>query len=160
MERKYIPSLEAVALAALLAIAGLSLFAAPAKADEVMLTGWLHVEDHYVDDLVISVEVGDDCVYAEVESSGRFTVLVPAGSHVVLSFVKPGCLDKEVLIDTNNALINSRAQRANHKIKFDVVLEPKTKRPGRKYEGPVGSLTFFKGTGTMKVKHDVRVVGE
>ncbi len=153
--------LEAVALAALLALFGLSVFAAPTNEapDRVLLTGWLHVEDRTVEDLVLVVELdGEHCLYAEVRGSGRFIVEVPANSRAVLRFDKPGHLSKEVVVDTRNALASSKAQRANRRIDFDVVLEPEEKRPGRRYDGPVGSLRFVKGTGSMKVGHDLRVV--
>ncbi|MBK8499050.1 MAG: hypothetical protein IPL52_09580 [Flavobacteriales bacterium] len=166
MKTRNIPTLEAVALAAILAIAGLSLIAAPMLAtptapEEVIFTGWLHVDDNSVDDLVLVVTVDEDrCLYAEVEGSGRFVISVPVGCRAMLSFFKPGHLTKEVEIDTRNSMNTSKAQRANKKVKFDVVMEAVEKRPGRKYEGPVGSLSFVRGTGTMKVKHDLRVVAE
>ncbi len=167
MKSRNLPTLEAVALAALLAIAGLSLFAAPflppavAATEEVLFTGWLHVDDHNVSDLVLSVTVdGDRCLYAEVDGAGRFSVWVPIGSQALLSFEKPGHLIKEVTVDTRNSMNTRTAQRANRKVKFDVVLEPIEQRPGRKYEGPVGSLSFVNGSGTMKVTHDLRVVAD
>lgn len=167
MKTRNIPTLEAVALAALLAIAGLSLFAAPVPVstppapEEVLFTGWLHVEDQNVNDLVLVVTVDEDrCLYAEVESTGRFTIMVPVGCRALLSFLKPGHLPKEIVVDTRNSMNTSKAQRNNRKVKFDVVLEALEKRPGRKYEGPVGSLSFVNGTGTMKVKHDLRVVAD
>lgn len=167
MKTRNFPTLEAVALAALLAIAGLSLFAAPALIGElaapaeVRFTGWLHVEDRNVDDLILVVTVDEDrCLYAEVESTGRFTITVPVGSKALLSFLKPGHLPKEVAVDTRNSMNTGKAQRLNRKVKFDVVLEANEQRPGRKYEGPVGSLSFVNGTGTMKVRHDLRVVSD
>ena len=162
MTKRTKPTIEAVLLTILLGILGFSLFATPAPAarDQVVLTGWLHVEDRTVDDLVLSVEVADNCLYAEVESTGRFTVVVPVGYQVTLSFSKPGHLPKEVVIDTRYSMMTEKAQRTNRKVKFDVVMEPLEKRPGRKYDGPVGSLSFFRGTGTMKVKHNLRVVAE
>jgi len=48
--------------------------------------------------------------------------------------------------------------RANRTVEFDVVLEPESKRPGRAYDGPVGSLAFNRGTGSTKVRHTVNVV--
>lgn len=166
MKTRNIPTLEAVALAATLAIAGLSLLAAPLPAapsapEEVIFTGWLHVEDNTVDDLILVVTVDEDrCLYAEVDGSGRFVIALPVGCRALLSFLKPGHLTKEVEVDTRNSMITSRAQRTNKRVKFDVVMEPVEKRLGRKYEGPVGCLSFVRGTGTMKVKHDLRVVAE
>lgn len=126
--------------------------------DEVVFTGWLRVEDHNVDDLVLVVEVAESCLYAEVLPNGRFTATVPVGSQARLAFIKPGHLTKEVDLDTRNSMSNSKAARANRTVKFDVVLEPEAKRPGRKYEGPVGSLGFNKGTGSTRVRHTLNFV--
>ena len=95
-----------------------------------------------------------------MEGSGRFSLSVPAGSRVVLTFSKPGHLTKEVVVDTRNALVTPQAERTNRKVRFDVVLEPVRKRPGCKYDGPVGSLGFVNGSGTMKVKHTFSVVAD
>ena len=166
MKTRNIPALEAVALAAMLAIAGLSLMAAPitptpGAPQEVILTGWMHVEDNTLDDLILVVTVDEDrCLFADVDGSGRFVIAVPVGCRALLSFIKPGDLTKEVEVDTHNSMMTSQAQRANKRVKFDVVIEPIGKRLGRTYEGPVGSLSFVRGTGTMKVKHDLRVVAE
>ena len=163
MNKRNDKKLEATALAALLALSALTLFGAPAMTppDEVLLTGWLHVDDRTVNDLVLVVELdGDRCLFAEVHASGRFEVLVPVGCKALLSFIKPGHLTKEVVVDTRNAMNTTKAQQTNRKVKFDVVLEPIEKRLGRKYQGPVGSLIFVNGTGTMKVKHDLRVVAK
>ncbi|MBL0129640.1 MAG: hypothetical protein IPP83_19800 [Flavobacteriales bacterium] len=152
---------EAVLLAAALALLALTALSAPATTrDEVVLTGWLQVEDHNAADIVLSAEVNDNCLYAEVEGSGRFSLSVPAGSRVVLTFSKPGHLTKEVVVDTRNALATPQAERTNRKVRFDVVLEPVRKRPGCKYDGPVGSLAFVNGSGTMKVKHTFSVVAD
>lgn len=165
MKARNFPTIEAIALAAVLAVTGLALFGAPTPQslpdvpDEIVFTGWLHVEDRSVENLILVVTVDEDrCLYAEVEPSGRFTLSVPVGCKALLSFLKPGHLPKEIVLDTHNSMNTSRAQHANHKVKFDVVLEAVEKRPGRKYERPVGSLSFVNGTGTMKVKHDLRVV--
>lgn len=126
--------------------------------EEVVFTGWLRVEDRNVNDLVLVVEVADQCLYAEVLPSGRFIVAVPVGSKALLAFIKPGHLIKEVELDTRNSMANRKAMRANRTVEFDVVLEPESKRPGRAYDGPVGSLAFNRGTGSTKVRHTVNVV--
>jgi hypothetical protein len=85
---------------------------------------------------------------------------VPVNAKARLVFLKPGHLPKEVEVDTRNALNTSKAERMNRKVVFDVVLESEEQRPGRRYDGPVGSITFVNGTGTMKVRHDLRVVAD
>jgi membrane-associated protease RseP (regulator of RpoE activity) len=128
------------------------------KSEEVVFTGWLRVEDRNVDDLVLVVETAESCLYAEVLPSGRFIVAVPVGSEARLAFIKPGHITKEIELDTRNSMSNRKAARANSKVKFDVVLEPESKRPGRAYDGPVGSLAFNKGTSSTKVRHTLNVV--
>jgi len=142
-------------------------FTAPLQAEagrdfpvEVVFTGWLRVEDRNVDDLVLVVETAESCLYAEVLPSGRFTIAVPAGSQARLAFIKPGHLTKEVELDTRNSMPTRKAMRANRTVKFDVVLEPEEKRPGRKYDGPVSSLGFNKGSGSTKVRHTLNVVAD
>jgi len=153
----------------LLRVAAIAMLAstlfAPAKAeaesgapDEIVFTGWLRVVDRNVDDLVLVVETAESCLYAEVLPSGRFIVSVPVGSQAKVAFIKPGHITKEIELDTRNSMSNRKAARANSKVKFDVVLEPESKRPGRTYDGPVGSLAFNKGTGSTKVRHTLKVV--
>lgn len=161
MEKRDDLILEITLVIAMIALTGLSVYAAqdPAPAREVLLTGRLHVEDRQVDDLVLVVELDHDrCNYAEVLDNGRFIIQVPVGAEVLLSFIKPGHLSKEVMVDTRNAMRTRKAWRENHIVKFDVELEPMEKRPGRKYQGPVGSLSFVNGTGTMRVKHEPHLV--
>ena len=151
-------TLEAALLTALLALLGLSLLANPTyDAEQVVITGWLHVEDSRVDDVLLVVEVdGVLCQPALVQGNGRFVIGLPAGSKATLQFSKPGHLPKEVLVDTRNALNTPQARRANRRVKFDVVLEPERARPGHAYAGPVGSIGFVNGTGTMRVRHHKR----
>ncbi|MBK6342800.1 MAG: hypothetical protein IPF41_09475 [Flavobacteriales bacterium] len=126
--------------------------------EEVVFTGWLRVEDRNVNDLVLVVETAEHCLYAEVLPSGRFIVTVPVGSQAKVAFIKPGHITKEIELDTRHSMSNRKAARANRNVKFDVVLEAESKRPGRNYDGPVGTLGFHKGTGTTKVRHTLNVV--
>ena len=159
MEKRISLSCEAALLTALCALIGLSLFGTPAPAvgrDEVLITGWLHVSDAI---LVVELE-GEHCLYTKLEFNGRFAFTVPVNAKARLVFLKPGHLPKEVEVDTRNALNTPKAERMNRKVVFDVVLESEEQRPGRRYDGPVGSITFVNGTGTMKVRHDLRVVAD
>lgn len=158
MRTRNIPLAEAVILAALLSLIAIAATAAPRGPEEVVFTGWLRVEDRNVNDLVLVVELADQCLYAEVLPSGRFTLSVPAGAQARLAFIKPGHLTKEIEIDTRHNAPNAKAARANRTVKFDVVLEPEEKRPGRRYAGPVGTLGFHRGTGATKVRHTLNVV--
>ena len=162
MEKRLSLSCEAALLTALFALIGLSLFAGPSPVivrDEVRITGWLHSKDGRMDNAVLVVELeGESCLYTELAFNGRFAFTVPLNAKARLIFLKPGHLAKEVDVDTRNALNTPQAERLNRKVEFDVVLENEEQRPGRRYEGPVGSITFLNGTGNMKVKHDLRVV--
>lgn len=158
MRTRNLPLAEAVILAALLSLIAIAATAAPRGPQGVVFTGWLRVEDRNVNDLVLVVEVADQCLYAEVLPNGRFILAVPAGAQAVLAFIKPGHLIKEIAIDTRNSAPDAKAARKQRTVKFDVVLEPEQKRPGRHYDGPVGSLGFHKGTGTTKVRHTLNVV--
>ncbi len=164
MEKRIDISFEAALLLALFGLFGLSLFASPtamAAKDEILITGWLLAEDRHMDDAVLVVELeGDRCLFAEIYENGQFFFRLPVGAKATLVFMKPGHLAKEVTVDTRNALNTPKAVKENRKVKFEVVLESVCKRPGRKYEGPVGSIQFVNGTGTMKVRHDLRVVAD
>ena len=164
MEKRIDISFEAALLLALFGLFGLSLFASPspvAGRNEIMISGWLLAEDRHMDDAVLVVELeGEHCLFAELFDNGQFFFRLPVGAKATLVFMKPGHLPKEVTVDTRNALNTPKAVKENRKVKFEVVLEPLCKRPGRKYEGPVGSIQFVNGTGTMKVRHDLRVVAD
>ncbi len=164
MEKRIDISLEAALLLALFGLFGLSLFASPtalASRDEILISGRLISDDRHMDDAVLVVELeGEHCLFAELFDNGQFFFRLPVGAKATLVFMKPGHLPKEVTVDTRNALNTAKAVKENRNVKFEVVLEPESKRPGRKYEGPVGSIQFVNGTGTMKVRHDLRVVAD
>lgn len=146
------PSIEALLLLALFALIALGSFASPAG-QEVLLTGRLLAADRDASDLVLSVEVEGSCLYAKVTESGRFSIVVPPGSMATLSFIKPGHLTKEVIIDTESAFAGTRAVKHERKLEFDVVMVPEEKHPGQSFIGPVGSVGFIKGSGTLRVRH-------
>ncbi|MBL7981746.1 MAG: hypothetical protein JNL52_08020 [Flavobacteriales bacterium] len=164
MEKRVHLTFEAALLVALFALFGLSLFASPTGAvvkDEILITGRLLAEDRHMDDAVLVVELeGDRCLFAELYDNGQFFFRLPVGAKATLLFMKPGHLPKEVTVDTRNALNTPKAVKENRKVKFEVVLESEEQRPGRRYDGPVGSIRFVNGSGTMKVMHDLRVVAD
>lgn len=162
MEKRLNLTFEAALLLALFALLGLSLVASPVPPrNEVLISGWLLADEDRMDDAVLVVELeGRDCLFAELFDNGQFFFRLPVGTKATLLFIKPGHLPKEVVVDTHNAMITPKAQRENRKVRFEVVLEEESMRPGRRYEGPVGSIHFVRGTGTMKVKHDLRVVAD
>lgn len=160
MEKQRSITLEAALLTALLALLGLTLLAAPAApttGGEVIVTGWLHVKDITVQDVIMVVEVdGERCQYAGLAGSGRFTLTLVPGTEARLIFMKPGHITKEVVVDTRNSATVMRIGSKPRKVKFDVALEPEAAAVGRTYKGPVGTLGFSKGSGALTVKHHKR----
>lgn len=164
MEKRLQFSYEAALLTALFALLALTLLAtpgAPSSPEVIRITGQLFSTDGQLEDAVLVVELeGAHCLFAELDADGRFHMELPLNSKVRLHFIQPGHLPKEVEVDTRNALNTPKAERENRKVKFEVVLESEEQRPGRRYDGPVGTIRFVNGTGTMKVLHDLRVVAD
>lgn len=160
MEKQRSITLEAALLTALLALLGLSLLAAPASSptgNEVIVTGLLHVRDVTVQDVIMVVEVdGERCQYGRLDGNGRFTLTLAVGGEARIVFMKPGHITKEVVVDTRNSSTVLGRGGTPRKVKFDVVLEPEAAALGRAYRGPVGSVGFSKGSGTVTVKHHKR----
>lgn len=159
MEKQLAPRLEAALLTALAALLSLSLFADPPgskRMQEVLVTGWLIVDDGTVADVDLVVEIdGERCHVARVLGTGRFDVALPVGGKAVLRFHKPGHLTKEVVVDTRNLDGPGQFHYVPRKVKFGVVLEPNPEQHqvSASYNGPVGSIDFLRGTGLMKVLH-------
>jgi hypothetical protein len=127
--------------------------------EEVVIRGWLHAQDKDLADGLVVVEVDDvQCVRSILLRNGRFEFTLPVGAKARLVFLKPGFISKEVLVDTRNAMNTSRARKLNRLVKFDVVLDPLERHPGREHAGPVGRIHFVTGTGAMIVRHDVHLV--
>jgi hypothetical protein len=136
--------------------------AAPAggpPSGDVTIRGWLHAGDANLADAMVVVVLNEEsCVRSILLRNGRFEFELPVGAKARLLFEKPGFLTKEVVVDTQNALTGSRSEKVNRNVKFDVVLESEEKQPERVYAGPVGSINFVKGTGTMRVRYDRQLV--
>ena len=160
MEKQLDITCKAALLAAIMALAGLSLFAAaPPSHDEVTITGRLYADTSDLEDAILVVELEEEqCLRSVLFRNGRFEFKVPVGAHARLIFLKPGYLTKEVLVDTKNALISAQANKLNKTVKFDVVLESTEERKHQAYLGPVGYIHFVNGTGLMRVRHDERMV--
>ncbi|MFN3875564.1 MAG: hypothetical protein ACK4L7_06595 [Flavobacteriales bacterium] len=158
MTTRKLPLAEAVLLAALLSLIVLAASAAPGNPGQVMFTGGVRPDDRTAEDVVLMVEVADQCLYAEVHPSGRFVLWVPAGAQATVAFSKPGFLTKEIALDARHSMASKNTARANRKVGFDVILEDARKRSGRRYDGPVGTLGFNKGTGAVRARHTLKVV--
>jgi len=150
------PSFEQASALAAFLLAGAASSATPpanrAEKDEVVLTGWMHVEDHTWRDATVSVEVDGMVQVAHVNESGRFDIRVPANSEVVLRFEKPEHLAKEVVVNTAHAA-NGPAGRHKRHVKFAVILELERHMAGFGYHSPVGTIGFDKDGGCLAVTH-------
>ncbi len=140
-----------------LTIAAASAFAGspPASrphADEVVLTGWMHVEDHTWSDATVSAEVEGHTLTSRVSESGRFELRLPANSEVVLRFEKPDHLPKEVVVNTAHAREGAFGKNRRH-VKFAVIMELERHMAGFTYHSPVGTIGFEKDGGCLAVTH-------
>lgn len=140
-----------------------ALLAAPFAAhalDHVMIIGWLSAAEADQEDAVLSVELeGETCVYALLEPDGRFAFSLPVDARAELFFGKPGHRWKRIVVDTRNADGSAKARRVNKDVRFEVVLEREADRPVGVDAGPVGSISFLKGTGLMKVRYHAGAAG-
>ena len=139
------------------------LLAAPFAAralDHVVITGWLSAAEADQADAVLSVELeGETCVYALLEPDGRFSFSLPVDARAELFFVKPGHVGKRIAVDTRHADESAKARRENKDVRFEVVLEREDPRTCAHVAGPVGSISFLRGTGLMKVRYPAGAAG-
>lgn len=149
-------TIEAVLLIALFALIALGSFAAPMDR-EVLLSGKLLTPDRSTRDMVLSVEVEGACLYAKISDNGHFSIVVPPGSKATLSFIKPGHLTKEVFIDTESAFAGTRSSKYERKLEFDVVMVRESNHPSQSFIGPVGSIGFVQGSGSLRVRHQAKL---
>jgi len=164
MEKRINSYLKVSLCAALLSNVGIALAATPpstppaaaAAGEAVELTGWLHVEDHTLEDVVVSFEVHGVTQTARVSENGRVDLLVPANTEVTLRFEKADHLPKEVVVDTH--YVSDGGQRSSRKVRFAVIMQLERRMAGLTYPGPVGSIGFEQGGGCLAVTHDERLV--
>ncbi|MBL0127265.1 MAG: hypothetical protein IPP83_07345 [Flavobacteriales bacterium] len=126
--------------------------------EAVFLTGWLHVEDLTMADVVVTVEVNGVTRTGSVKENGRFDIVLPSDAEVLLRFEKPGHLPKEVTVDTRNVNDGGFADQRIRHIKFAVVLNLERHMAGLTYGGPVGSIAFDAGGGCLAVAHDRTII--
>lgn len=106
------------------------------------------------EDAMLTIVMNNNCnLPFELQANGRFKVLLPVNSLFTIRFEKPGYLSKDVVVDTHNALCSTTARKVNQLVRFDVQMQPMP-AIACAYAGPVGSITFTKGTGLMKVCYD------
>lgn len=98
------------------------------------------------------------CTPLEFHPDGKFKLSLPMGSSAYLRFEQPGYLSKEVLVNTAYADECKKACRKNENLKFDVEMTPELPDKHLQYMGPVGIITFLKGSGLMKIRYDRTLV--
>lgn len=130
---------------------------AAAAEEAVELTGWLHVEDYTMADVVVSYEVNGVAQTATVNENGRLNLTLPANTEVTLRFEKPEHLPKEVVVDTRYVR-DGRFGGRTRKVSFAVIMELERRMGGLTYQGPVGSLGFEQGGGCVAVEHTQKLV--
>ncbi|MBV6403710.1 MAG: hypothetical protein GFGODING_00455 [Flavobacteriales bacterium] len=129
-------------------------FAGHAALEYVLITGWLTGPEVDQRESVLSVELeGETCVYTVLETDGYFAFSLPVDARAELFFAKPGHLAKRITVDTRNADSSAKARRVNKNVRFEVVLEEAGSRPALADNRLVGSISFVKGTGLMKVRY-------
>ncbi|MBS1943401.1 MAG: hypothetical protein JST38_21265 [Bacteroidetes bacterium] len=127
--------------------------------DKVEIHGRVLIDEEHQEGTFEVLEVGNwICKPLEVFPDGRFNLKLNAGERAYLRFEQEGFLTKEVLVDTRNANITKAAARKNKSLKFDVQMTPVLPDKQLAYAGPVGIITYLKGTGLMKVKYDRSLV--
>ncbi|HRH38722.1 MAG TPA: hypothetical protein PK760_10275 [Flavobacteriales bacterium] len=123
----------------------------------VELTGWLHVQDYTMADVVVEMEVDGSIQRTGVKENGRFDLVLPANTEILLRFTKPGHLSKEVVVHTHSSGVGEPGQH-KRRVEFAVILELKRWMGGLVYPGPVGNIGFDEGGGCLAVGHDKMMV--
>ena len=124
----------------------------------IEIRGRILLTDGFLNGTVLIVVVNEtDCVPYDLSPDGHFAVSIPIDTKASIRFEKDGYMSKDVVIDTRNAMRTKEAERKNKLVKFDVELQSEP-RNERMYAGPVGSITFTRGTGLMLVRYDRTVV--
>ncbi len=127
--------------------------------DKVVIHGRVLIDEDTPMGTFEVVEVGNwFCVPLAVEQDGEFDLRLTVGDLAYLRFEQEGYLTKEVLVDTRNANLTKQSAKRNKHLRFDVQMTPVLPDKHMVYRGPVGIITYLKGTGLMKVKYDRSLV--
>ena len=154
--KKFAPSVLAYMLMILLGILSWSVSSAQ---------GRVHIKGNmFSPEEIISVQkvtlLGDDGTEIPVllRTGGRFKLSLPADQVHVLRFSKPGCVTKQVRIDTRSACKKDPSK--DRVLEFDVVLHETDGEEAEQYAGAVGDINFHKSNGRMKVQKDYTQRGD
>lgn len=127
--------------------------------DKVVIHGRVLIDEQHRQGTFEVLEVGNwVCMPLDVYPDGRFDLKLNAGERAYLRFEQEGYLTKEVLVDTRNANLTKQAARKNKTLRFDLQMTPQLADRQLAYAGPVGIITYLKGTGLMKVQYERSLV--
>ena len=90
--------------------------------------------------------------------NGHFKLSLPLDQVHVLRFTKPGCVTKQVRIDTRAAC--KKDPKKDRLVAFEVVLHEAEGQEAEQYAGAVGEIQFHKSNGRMKVRRDYTQRGD
>lgn len=122
--------------------------------DRIMVSGQILLDGAPSENVQLTVMLdGISCATYQVRANGGFKFSLPAETMAVLHFSKLGYLSKDIVVDTRNALCSTAARKRNHAVAFDVQMQPAPFME-RTFANPVGTITFIRGSGLMKVEHD------
>lgn len=93
-----------------------------------------------------------------MRSNGRFKLDLPADQVHILRFSKPGCVTKQVRIDTRSAC--KKDPKKDRYVEFEVILHEAGDLEAEQYAGAVGEINFHKSNGRMKVRKDYAQRGD
>ena len=127
--------------------------------DKVVVHGNVFVDGHDQAGTFEVVEVENrSCLPLEVNENGQFDLTLNIGDRASLRFERDGYLTKVVTVDTRNANTTREAARKNKHLRFSVQMTPELPNKHMAYAGPVGVITYQKGSGLMKVRYDRSLV--
>lgn len=145
------------------AITGMkALFSAARSAEvatgmDVQVSGRVLAKGSHRNEVVRAMDEQGRCIaWTTTNITGRFRLRLPRDARFQLHFTKPGHLEKVVKVDTHHAVNDLQARRLNRSVRFDVVLVRSNGMPDQGYDGPVGTISFVRGSGLMKVHHHER----
>ena len=111
--------------------------------DKIRIKGQFIVVDDFVDEATIQLrnEYGAVC-NIPFKSDGSFTFDAYQDQKYVVSFIKDGCIQKDVIIDTH-----FEGEITLRNVRFNVKLYPQSSDiTALIYNQPVGEITFSDGT--------------
>ncbi len=94
----------------------------------------------------------------DLRSNGHFKLCLPVDQVHVLRFSKPGCVTKQVRIDTRAAC--KKDPKKDRLVEFEVVLHETDGQEAEQYVGAVGEIEFHRSNGRMKVRREYAQRGD